>query len=388
MAAADLREKELKKLQADIAKGNDDDSDDDELEDTEGLEAELKELAKSNDARQATLDEYEKNKKWNIDNMCKVVEERTIINPRAAQEKFSEAGYALPDDDDDDTKGTPDVGKDVDVTSMSIKDDDTEKPKPKEPTASEASKTVAPSSKPKKIASAKTTTVVAKKKAVAGPDRESVAMMTYHDFTQKYADLVEEFMLLQNWEASKQFLLLHGNVLLQENASNYLLLASLEDEMNGFREKMKLTARQSQIISNIAELAKSLHTHPGNVILPFFQRLEQPEFLLGFQDGVNSFIEKIKARAIVKKEEIDAERKEELEQEAQEAVDLKEVPKEERVGPGGLDPVEVFETLPLSMQEAFESREVDDLKKAIMEMEPEEAEYHMKRCVDCGLWNA
>ena len=59
--------------------------------------------------------------------------------------------------------------------------------------------------------------------------------------------------------------------LLQENASSYLLLASLEDEMNGFHEKMKLVARQSQIVSNIAELAKSLQRHPGNVIVPFFQ---------------------------------------------------------------------------------------------------------------------
>eukprot|EP00957_Ditylum_brightwellii_P026980 2039843-Ditylum_brightwellii.AAC.1 len=57
------------------------------------------------------------------------------------------------------------------------------------------------------------------------------------------------------------------------------------------------------------------------------------------------------------------------------------------MGPGGLDPVEVFESLPQSMQEAFESREVDKLKEALMAMNPEEAEYHMKRCVDSGLWN-
>ena len=39
------------------------------------------------------------------------------------------------------------------------------------------------------------------------------------------------------------------------------------------------------------------------------------------------------------------------------------------------------------MQEAFESREVDRLKEALMQMPPEEAEMHMKRCVDSGLWN-
>ena len=71
----------------------------------------------------------------------------------------------------------------------------------------------------------------------------------------------------------------------------------------------------------------------------------------------------------------------------EEGVDLNDVPQEERLGPGGLDPVEVFESLPASMQEAFESRNTDQLKKALMEMSPKEAEVHLKRCVDSGLWN-
>lgn len=169
--------------------------------------------------------------------------------------------------------------------------------------------------------------------------------------------------------------------MLQENASNYLLLASLEDEMNGMREKMRLTARQSQLISNIAELAKTMRTHPGNVINPFFKRLEEKVHLDGFMAGLEQFIQNLIKRAVVKKKEIDEERA------MEEGVDLKDVPQEERLGPGGLDPVEVFESLPASMQEAFESRNTDQLKKALMEMSPQEAEMHLKRCVDSGLWN-
>jgi cell division cycle protein 37 len=66
---------------------------------------------------------------------------------------------------------------------------------------------------------------------------------------------------------------------------------------------------------------------------------------------------------------------------------LKELPQEERLGPGGLDPIEVFESLPESMQEAFESRDTEKLKQALLNMSESEAEYHMKRCVDSGLWN-
>lgn len=57
-----------------------------------------------------------------------------------------------------------------------------------------------------------------------------------------------------------------------------------------------------------------------------------------------------------------------------------------RLGPGGLDPVEVFESLPESLQKCFESRDLDMLKEAITTLPEEEARYHMKRCVDSGLW--
>jgi len=147
-------------------------------------------------------------------------------------------------------------------------------------------------------------------------------------------------------------------------------------------KKMKLVARQSQIISNIAELAKSLNAHPGNVVIPFFQRMEAQEFQVGFMEGCNAFVEKIIARAITKKIEIDnAEAAK-----GKETVDLVDIPKEERLGPGGLDPLEVIESLPIEMQQAFESRDVDQLKTVLLAMPPEEAEMHMKRCIDSGLW--
>jgi cell division cycle protein 37 len=215
-------------------------------------------------------------------------------------------------------------------------------------------------------------------------------MLSYHEFTEKYADVVETFMSLSSMDKSKEFLIQNGDILLQENASNYLLLASLEDEMNGYHEKMKLVARQSQIISNIAELAKSLQRHPGNVIVPFFQRMDNKEMYDGFVEGVNGFIKRIEERAVTKKKEMDEERMREAKENGggEGAVDISEIPREERLGPGGLDPLEVFESLPVSMQEAFESREKSKLEEALLSMPQEEAEYHMKRCVDSGLWNA
>jgi len=99
MAKANLRIKEIAKIlsKASSSSAGDDDSDsDDDLEDLDGLRAELKALQAANDGNQAKLDHYEKNKKWNVDNLCHVVEERTIVNTNVGESKFSESGFALP----------------------------------------------------------------------------------------------------------------------------------------------------------------------------------------------------------------------------------------------------------------------------------------------------
>lgn len=389
--SSDLRVREITQILKNLDAGADGDGDDsdDELEDKEGLEAELLALEKANAARLEQLDEYEKNKKWNVDNMCHVVEERTIVNPNAATDKFSDTGYALPTEDMDTKKKS--ASSVTAKTAPSKVSASGEKKSEKEATKTSNS-TKAASEKPASAATPTSTNTSTAIKSVpspaprptkpkAGPNHESIAMLSYHDFTEKYASQVEEFMAISSLDKSREFLILHGDIMLQENASNYLLLASLEDEMNGLREKMRLTARQSQLISNIAELAKTMKTHPGNVINPFFKRLEEKAHLEGFMTGLEQFVQKLIKRAVVKKKEIDAERA------MEEGTDLQNMPEEERLGPGGLDPVKVFESLPSSMQDAFESRNTDLLKKALTEMPQEEAELHLKRCVESGLWN-
>ena len=340
-------------------KADDSDSDDDDLDETEGIQAEINELKQANAEREKKLQEYEKNKKWNVDNMFQVKEERTFINPLAGKNNYTESGFVEPKDEELKSKGVKVTPKPIPAAAI--------KPAPAGP----AKPSTAPSP-PKPIPEHNP------------PPVEVGAFETYAEFTEKYAETVELFMAIPDLEGSKEFLLKFADILLQENASNYLLLASLEDEMNGHREKMKRTARQSQIISNIAELAKTIKTHPGNVIIPFFKRLEQREHLEEFINGCKAFQERIIERAIVKKQEIDAQRAAEA-QEAQKT-DLHDVPREQRLGPGGLDPLEVIETLPESMVKAFESRNVEDLKAALMAMDQEEAQHHMERCIASGLW--
>ena len=52
----------------------------------------------------------------------------------------------------------------------------------------------------------------------------------------------------------------------------HILLSCLEDEMNGFPDKMKLASRNSQVLSHVTDLAQSLNRHPRDVVLPLFSR--------------------------------------------------------------------------------------------------------------------
>jgi cell division cycle protein 37 len=355
-------EQRIKILKHDIQKIQkqqtaDSDDDDDNLDDTEALQAELNELEAANAKRHDKLAEFEKNKKWNVDNLGTVVADKTEISKTAGKKNYTESGFVPPKEDDlVPTK-----------KAVATKNKDAEDAADDGMITTKSSKTIINSS---------TGPVEKFNKADIG------VMETYPQFCEKYADIVEDFMKIPDLNGSRDFLLQNAEILLQENASNYLLLASLEDEMNDRRDAMKRTARQSQIITNIAELAKTLDTHPGNVIMPFFKRMEERVHLEEFLTGVKAFQEKLIQRAVVKRQEIDAQREEEA------SNSLKDIPKEQRLGPGGLDPLEVIETLPEDMVKAFESRDVEQLKQALMKLGEEEAEYHMKRCVDSGLWNA
>ena len=122
---------------------------------------------------------------------------------------------------------------------------------------------------------------------------------------------------------------------------------------------------------------------------PFFGRLEDARVKEDFDKAVDDFATKIKGRAVEKRKE-----QQEEAQRQKEAADAGgegdeeyvELSKEERLGPGGLDPVEVFEELPKELQECFEKEDIPMLKEVLAKMNPDDAAYHMKRCIDSGLW--
>ena len=137
---------------------------------------------------------------------------------------------------------------------------------------------------------------------------------------------------------------------------------------------MEFVAKQVVSMQYILELSKQLDVDPRGCVSAFFTRIEKAdkEYRDAFEDELKAFKERIRERARKRIEQA-----------------MKEVEEEERqkrLGPGGLDPEEVFATLPESLQKCFESRDIPLLQETISKMDEAEARYHLKRCVDSGLW--
>mmetsp|Transcript_2792 Transcript_2792/g.7754 ORF Transcript_2792/g.7754 Transcript_2792/m.7754 type:complete len:325 (-) Transcript_2792:165-1139(-) len=221
-------------------------------------------------------------------------------------------------------------------------------------------------------------------------DGEEFSVDEYVDFKQQHKVLLEEFAEA-NWEKSHLMLNDKGGILLDDCANNYFLLTALEEEMKGNTDRVLKLGRQGQIISQIHQLAEPMKRPPRDLVPRFFEKFERDESRAAFQEGVDHFKKHLIQRAIdKKKEEAEAAAAEEQVQMEEQPVSLVEamyeMNKDDRLGPGGLDPVEVFESLPESMQQCFKAGDVAMLKQVAQNMDHVEFEHHFQRCIDSGLW--
>jgi len=258
-------------------------------------------LTEEADKIEAELAKFEKNRKWNADNMCKTVENRSVVSEKP--------------------KG-PEVGPEPRLTGEEV---------------------------------------------AAG----------YCEYVEANEDLLEQYISMgdRELEEVREFLREHGGTLLQgEHAESYLLLDCLEKEMNGEHEAMVRSARQSQLLTQIREFSRSAGRPARDGVHMILTRIMEHEGTQeSFEDSVKDFVNRVEKRAVVKKKEMDAE--------AEAAGDA-----EQEAGPGGLNPMDVFRTLPEEMQQAFLSKDMARLHAAVESLPTEEAKYHMKRCEDSGLW--
>lgn len=195
----------------------------------------------------------------------------------------------------------------------------------------------------------------------------------YKTFVDKNEKKIKEFGMLSKWDDCKKFLMNEPNLCCDETA-NYLTLWCLNLEIEEKHDLMEHVSKQTIAMQYLMELAKQLDVDVRGCISTFFSRIQQADdqYLDAFNDEVEAFKNRIRERAKVRIEAA-----------------IKQVEEEERqarLGPGGLDPLEVLETLPADLKECFETQDITKLQDVLQAMDEEQAKYHLKRCIDSGLW--
>lgn len=144
--------------------------------------------------------------------------------------------------------------------------------------------------------------------------------------------------------------------------------------------KIKLYAERCLQVHNLNESARAANIPPQRSVPLFYKQLKnekkRAEYDKEFSKQLKEILNRIETRRVERLEE--QKEKQELEEEGLEKAPL---------GPGGLDPTEVLQTLPEGIQKAFVEQDKEMLVKEFENLTKEEAEYHLKRCVDAGLWN-
>lgn len=196
------------------------------------------------------------------------------------------------------------------------------------------------------------------------------------EYQQKYEKELKQYGMLSKPEESKKFLQNHPH-LISDKAANFLVIWCVDLEVEEKHSLMKRVSHQTIVLQFILQLASSMKADPRDCFILFFKKFDKLEadYMKNFHEELNAFQLRIKERAKVRMEEAMKKYEEEEKEE-----------REKQLGPGGLHPADVMETLPEKLRECFEKRDIPMLQKTLLEMDPEDFKYHMKRCIDSGLW--
>ncbi|XP_023257024.1 hsp90 co-chaperone Cdc37-like isoform X1 [Seriola lalandi dorsalis] len=192
-------------------------------------------------------------------------------------------------------------------------------------------------------------------------------------FVQKYTKEIKHFGMLRRWDDSQKYLSDNPHLVCEETA-NYLVVICIDFEIDEKHALMEQVAHQAIVMQFILDLARTLKVDPRGCFRQFFSKIKTAD--KPYQDAFDRELELLKERvrscAQIRMEDA-----------------MKEVEEEERqkrLGPGGLDPVEVYESLPKEIQRSFDEKNIQMLQEALSKLDPEEGKYHLRRCIDSGLW--
>lgn len=211
-------------------------------------------------------------------------------------------------------------------------------------------------------------------KVAKAPDMtEEERMSESQKFMDAHKAEMEKFGFYRNWDDSKEYLLANSHLACEDTA-NYLTYWCVNLQMEEKNTLMKQVAHQTIVMQYILELSKTMEVPPIACVNSFFTRIQtcDEKYMNGFHQELDAFISRIETRAKEKTDKLIAE--------------IEEEEKAKRMGPGGLDPQEVFAELPIELQNCFESKNIQALQDVLTAMPPDEAQVILRKCIDSGLW--
>ncbi|XP_015259895.1 PREDICTED: hsp90 co-chaperone Cdc37-like [Cyprinodon variegatus] len=198
-------------------------------------------------------------------------------------------------------------------------------------------------------------------------------VMKHKTFVEKYAREIKHFGMLRRWDDSQKYLSDNPHLVCEESA-NYLVVLCIDFEIDEKHGLMEQIAHQAIVMQFILDLARTLKVDPRGCFRQFFSKIKTADkpYQEYFDRELDLLKERVRRCAQARMEGAMKE--------------LEEEERQKRLGPGGLDPIEVYGSLPKEMQRCFDEKNIEMLQDLMDKLGPEEGGYHLKRCIDSGLW--
>uniref|UniRef100_UPI003AB0C75C hsp90 co-chaperone Cdc37-like 1 isoform X1 n=1 Tax=Centroberyx gerrardi TaxID=166262 RepID=UPI003AB0C75C len=187
-------------------------------------------------------------------------------------------------------------------------------------------------------------------------------------FLTKYEQELRHFGMLRRWDDSQRFLSELPQLICEETA-NYLILWCFRLQQEGKEALMEQVAHQAVAMQFILEMASNSQQDPRGCFRQFFHKAKagQEGYLDVFQSELEAFKHRVKEYTVKSKGD---------------------TPKESVGTRCRLDPKEVLDSLPPELKAAFQLQDMQILQNVLSTMNPQVAEYHVKRCLEAGLWTS
>jgi len=226
--------------------------------------------------------------------------------------------------------------------------------------------------------------VVKVNKTKNNPEDESKENI--EDFFKKYRSKLETYAYIPDDKVADQFLQDNKDIV-THSGEGFLITLAVDKSCEGLPASLNvpLIAKRCLTMHNILASAKEANIKIEKSIQMFYKRRNHSKISEMYTEEFDK--QNAELLALIKKRT--KERLKEAEEAAKKPVELSPEEAEEYkapLGPGGLDPTEVLNSLPQELQEAFMEKDTEKLTAAISKLPEEEARKYMDDCVKSGLW--